>query len=136
MKKMIILTLLLILISTSKAEIVVIGNLNNTLNSLTKKQVQAIFMGRTRSISGGKRILPVDSTGLRTAFYEKLTNRSIKQIDAYWARLTFSGQSSPPPVLSNQQNIIDVVQKKEGKIAYISREQLDETKVKLLYVVN
>lgn len=136
MKKIILRTLLLVFLSTSRADIVVIGNLSNKVNSLTKKQVQAIFMGRTRSISGGKRILPVDSVGLRTVFYEKLTNRSIKQIDAYWARLTFSGQSSPPSVLSNQQNIIDAVQQKEGKIAYISREQLDETKVKLLYVVN
>lgn len=134
--KIIILTLLLILAPTSRSEIVVIGHINNPLSSLTRKQVQAIFMGRIRSISGRQRILPVDSVDLRTEFYEALTNRPIKQIDAYWARLTFSGESSPPPVLSKQQNIIDVVQKKEGKIAYISREKLDETKVKVLYVVN
>lgn len=134
--KIIILTLLLIFAPTSRSEIVVIGHINNPLSSLTRKQVQAIFMGRIRSISGRQRILPVDSVDLRTEFYEALTNRPIKQIDAYWARLTFSGESSPPPVLSKQQNIIDVVQKKEGKIAYISREKLDETKVKVLYVVN
>ena len=135
MKKNILFTLLLMMSPLVVADIIVIGNLENKLNLLTKKQVQAIFMGRTRSFSNGIRALPLDEVGLRTEFYEKLTHRSIRQIDAYWARMTFGGKSSPPPMEQGQQNIIDEVRKTKGKIAYISREQLDETRVKVLFTV-
>ena len=135
MKKIISLTLFLTFTSLANAEIVVIGNLDSKLSSLTKKQVQAIFMGRTRSFSNGIRALPLDEANLRVEFYEKLTHRSIGQIDAYWARMTFSGQSPPPPVKYNQQSIIIDVINSKGKIAYINREYLDETQVKLLFTV-
>ncbi len=78
--------LLFLLLSNSallaSAEIVVIGNLDNELTSLTKKQVQEIFLGRTRTYSNGIRALPFDVPDLRIEFYEKLTNRPIEQINA------------------------------------------------------
>jgi len=136
MKKFILLLLLSIFISTPVfAEILVIGNLGNEVSSLTKKQVQEIFMGRTRTFSNGVRALPLDVTDLRVEFYEKLTNRPIEQINAYWARLTFSGRSSPPSLKPNQQAVIDAVKNGKGVVAYIEREKVDETQVKLLFVV-
>lgn len=135
MKKRLLLALLLMMAPIVTAEIVVIGNLENELVSLTKKQVQAIFMGRTRSFSNGIRALPIDEVHLRSEFYENLTQRPIQQIDAYWARITFSGQSSPPPVKKDQQSIIDEVKKSKGKIAYINKDLLDETQVKVLFSV-
>lgn len=136
MKKIISSALLLVSSLTIADDIVVIGNIDNELNELTKRQVIAIFMGRTRSFSNGVRARPLDEESLRNAFYEQLTHRSIKQIDAYWARLTFSGQTSPPPVREGQQDIIDEVKKSKGKIAYISQAELDETQVKVLYRIS
>ncbi|MCK5889664.1 MAG: hypothetical protein KAG19_06960 [Methylococcales bacterium] len=136
MKNMLIAALLLMFSSIATAEIVVIGSLDNELNSLTKRQVIAIFMGRTRSFSNGVRALPLDEESLRNEFYETLTHRSIKQIDAYWARLTFSGQTSSPPMRQSQQHIIDEVKISKGKIAYIRKEDLaDDSQVKILFSV-
>lgn len=136
MKKILLLTLLFTqpLLVTAH-EIIVIGNIGNTLESLTKRQVIAIFMGRTRSFSNGVRARPLDEASLRNEFYERLTDRSIKQIDAYWARLTFSGQTSSPPVRKSQQRIIDEVEKSKGKIAYISKVELTNRRVKVLFSV-
>ncbi|MEE9337883.1 MAG: hypothetical protein V3U87_07360 [Methylococcaceae bacterium] len=117
------------------SEIMVIGNLNNNLKELTKKQVQAIFMGRTRILTNGVRAIPLDVSNLRDEFYEKLTNRPIEQINAYWARLTFGGQSSPPVLKPDQQSVIDSVKNGKGVITYINSDRIDETKVKLLFVL-
>lgn len=136
MKKIILLPLLFLfscIVTATADEIVVIGNIGNELNSLTKREVIAIFMGRTRLFPNGVRARPLDESELRDEFYEGLTSRSIKQIDAYWARLTFSGNSSPPPIKHGQQDIISEVKKSKGKIAYIKASQLDETGVKVLY---
>jgi ABC-type phosphate transport system substrate-binding protein len=131
--------LLFLLLSNSallaSAEIVVIGNLDNELTSLTKKQVQEIFLGRTRTYSNGIRALPFDVPDLRIEFYEKLTNRPIEQINAYWARLIFSGRASPPSDRPDQKSVINTVKNAKGVIAYIERKQLDETQIKLLYVI-
>ncbi|MCK5829786.1 MAG: hypothetical protein KAH20_05745 [Methylococcales bacterium] len=136
MKKIISLALLLVCSFQVTAEdIVVIGNIDNTLNILTKRQVIAIFMGRTRKFSNGIRALPLDEASLRNEFYERLTHRSISQIDAYWARLTFSGSAPLPPVRQDQQSIITEVKKAKGKIAYIKKNQLDESQVKLLFSI-
>jgi len=121
--------------SVAFAEIVVIGNIHNNVPLMTKKQVQEIFLGRTRTFSNGIRALPLDVVGLRSKFYKKLTNRPIEQINAYWARLKFSGRSSPPHLKPDQQSAISAVSSGKGVIAYIDRDQLDETQVKVLFIV-
>jgi ABC-type phosphate transport system substrate-binding protein len=135
MKKSILFLFLLAFAPTIFSEIMVIGNLNINLNELTKKQVQAIFMGRTRKLTNGVRAIPLDDSNLRNEFYEKLTHRPIEQINAYWARLTFGGQSSPPAVKPNQQSVIDAVKKGTGVIAYIDSKEIDVTQVKLLFIL-
>ncbi len=135
MKKTILFLLLLVFAPHVFSEIMVIGNLNSNLSGLTKKQVQAIFMGRTHMLTRGVRAIPLDLSNLRDEFYKKLTHRPIEQINAYWARLTFGGQSSPPTLKPNQQSVIDTVKEGTGVIAYIDSEQIDETQVKLLFVL-
>jgi ABC-type phosphate transport system substrate-binding protein len=135
MKKIIILLLLFACTPLVSAEIMIIGNLNNTVNELTKKQVQAIFMGRKRMLSNGVRAIPMDSSDLRNEFYEKLTHRSIEQINAYWARLMFGGRASPPLLKPDQQSVIEAVKTSKGMIAYIDSELIDETQVKLLFIL-
>ena len=121
--------------ATASAELVVIGNLENEVSSLNQKQVQEIFLGRTRSFKNGKRVVPFEVAGLRATFYEKLTRRSIEQINAYWARLLFSGRSTPPSLLSNQEMVIEAVKNRPGGIAYVESEYVDKTQVKVLFVV-
>jgi len=133
MKKIIILLLLSVFSSQLFAELVIIGNLENNIAApMTKKQVQELFMGRARFFSNGLRAVPLDVSDLRSSFYQRLTNRPIEQINAYWARLTFSGHSVPPAVLENQQAIINAVKQSKGGIAYIEGDNIDDSQVKLL----
>ena len=133
MKKFIIALLLLVSSTYTVAEIVIIGNLENNQQTLTALQVKDIFMGRTRAFPNGEFASPYDQLGLRTKFYQSLTNRPIEQINAYWARLMFSGQTSPPKKLADDESIIKKVQENKGAIGYINKENLNEKKVRVFY---
>ena len=137
MKKIIILLFLSVFSSPLFAELVIIGNLENNISvPMTKKQVQELFMGRARFFSNGLRAMPLDVSDLRSRFYQQLTNRPIEQINAYWARLTFSGHAFPPAILKDQQAIINAVKQSKGGIGYIERDKADASQVKLLLEIN
>lgn len=118
------------------ADIVVIGNVNNDLDSMTQKQVVDVFMGRTRLLPNGSFALPVDEPIARGVFYKALTKRPIEQIDAYWARIMFSGQATPPMKLPNSEAVIKVVMENRGAIGYVDSEMVNEDDVHVLFHLN
>jgi ABC-type phosphate transport system substrate-binding protein len=126
---MLLISLLLVMFMPSaRAELAIIVHINNKVDSLTAKQVQDIFMGRSRTFPNDKYALPIDqSSPLRAEFYQKLTGRPVEQVNAYWARIMFTGQASPPQQLPDDKTILQTVRENEGAIGYIDSEQVDKT---------
>lgn len=111
-----------------RAEILVIGHVKNGIENLTAKQVQDIYLGRGRILPNGKFALPIDQPSpLRAEFYEKLTGRPVEQINAYWARIMFTGQASPPQQLPGDEAVMQTVRENEGAIGYIDKASIDQT---------
>ena len=120
--------LTLALTPAASADLAVIANLRNNVSALTTEQVQDVFLGRTRSFPNHRYALPFDQASpLRAEFYEKLTGRPVAQIDAYWARIMFTGQGSPPPKLPDDRAILQMVRENEGAIGYIDKLSVDNT---------
>jgi len=127
---------LLLMVFAVHAEVAVIGNLHNPTEALSAKQVQDIFLGRTRTFPDGRFALPIDqSSDLRGEFYQKLTSRPVEQINAYWARIMFTGQASPPLQLPDDEAVLKVVRENEGAIGYVSKPHVDTT-VRVLLQLN
>ncbi|MBU1424317.1 MAG: hypothetical protein KKH12_15060 [Gammaproteobacteria bacterium] len=106
----------------AEPDITVIANGNNELGSLTRKQIADIYMGRITSLPNGSIPLPLDYQGdseVRTRFYKSITGKNMAQINAYWARLSFTGQGNPPRRLSNKATILQVVEKNQGALGYV-----------------
>jgi len=121
-----ILLALLLTIGSAKADLVVIGHPKSGVEALNAKQVQDIYLGRTRAFPNLKFALPIDQANYRRAeFYELLTGRSLEQINAYWARIVFTGQASPPLQLPNDAAVLSTVRDNEGAIGYIDRASVD-----------
>ncbi len=136
MKKLIQTLLLFFLFSLQvRAELAVIGNLNSPVTSLSKQEVQDIFMGRTRSLPNGNFALPLDFQELRADFYTKLTARPIEQINAYWARIMFSGQGSPPMTLPDEQAVLKTVSENKGALAYVDSKRVNPKLVRVLLIL-
>ncbi len=136
MKKILITFFLFFFAISTQAEIVVIGNLKNNLLSLNSIQVEDIFMGRTRSLPNGRFALPVDQSTLRSEFYQKLTARPIEQINAYWARIMFTGQTSPPMILPDDNAVLSMVNENKDAIGYIDRKNINNNNVRILLILN
>ncbi|MFZ2449261.1 MAG: hypothetical protein WAW36_01930 [Methylovulum miyakonense] len=119
----------------AQADVAVIAHIKSNFSSLTAKQVQDIFMGRTRIFPNGKFALPIDqSSPLRAEFYEELTGRPVEQINAYWARIMFTGQASPPQRLPDDEAVLQTVRENEGAIGYIDKTRVDGT-IRVLLLV-
>jgi len=114
--------------SSAQAELAIIAHVKNNIDALTEKQVQDIFLGHTRLFPNGKFALPIDqSSPLRAEFYEKLTARPVEQINAYWARIMFTGQASPPQQLPDDEAVLQTVRENEGAIGYIDTSRVDKS---------
>ncbi len=128
MGKLLIALLLVVFMPSAQAELAIIVHINNKVASLTAKEVQDIFLGRSRTFPHGKFALPIDqSSSLRAEFYQKLTGRPVEQINAYWARIMFTGQASPPQQLPDDKAVLQTVRENEGAIGYIDTAQVDKT---------
>ena len=106
----------------AEPDITIIANSNNELGSITRKQVADIYMGRITSLPNGSIPLPLDYQGdsaVRTRFYQSITGKNMAQINAYWARLSFTGQANPPRRLADKAVIIQVVGKNPGALGYV-----------------
>jgi ABC-type phosphate transport system substrate-binding protein len=52
---------------------------------------------------------------------------SLKRLNAYWARLQFSGAVQPPPEISDSQSVRDLVRHNKNAIGYIEASQVDDS---------
>ncbi len=136
MRHFLITLLLVLFMPSAQAELAVIAHIKNNIGVLSAKQVQDIFMGRTRNFPNGRFALPIDqSSPLRAEFYQKLTGRPVEQVNAYWARIMFTGQASPPQQLPDDEAVLQTVRENEGAIGYINQIRVDKT-VRVLLLIN
>lgn len=122
--------------AAAASEIAIIAHRDNPLRSLTPREVSDLYLGRLRSLSVDPGSLPalydhpVDHE-LRARFFHQLNGMSLKQINAYWARLRFSGAVLPPETLPNSRAVVDAVGKNPGAIGYVDAGSIDSS-VKVL----
>lgn len=125
------------LASAHAAEIAVVVNPNNPVSVMTAREVSDLYLGRSRSFVLDDQKIPAavyeqpqDST-LRESFFRALNGMNLKQLNAYWARLRFSGEVLPPMVLPDSRLVLDAVSRNRGGIGYIDAALVD-TSVKVV----
>jgi ABC-type phosphate transport system substrate-binding protein len=110
------------------AEPVVVVNARSAVPKLSRDEVINIFLGRYRQLPTGETALPIDQpegSALRSEFYRKLVNKEPNEINAYWARLIFSGKTAPPKEALSPAEVVSSLLAHPGAIAYLERSQLD-----------
>ncbi|MGF1767381.1 hypothetical protein L4D06_08340 [Enterovibrio makurazakiensis] len=112
-----------------RAELVVVVNQENPVADLSTRQVVDLYMGRFNAYPDGSEVLTTDlpnNSPVREAFYRQLVGKSVAQINAYWARLLFTGKSEPPQTVPSIDDVIDYVKKNKNAIAYINEAELTQ----------
>jgi ABC-type phosphate transport system substrate-binding protein len=104
--------------------IVVIVNPRSGVEKLSKDEIIDIFLGRYRKLPGGRVALPIDvaeASSERARFYNLLVKKTSAEMSSYWARLVFSGQTSPPFQVPDARTALELVQSSPNAIAYVDR---------------
>lgn len=108
--------------------LVVIVNPASGVQKLSRDDAINIFMGRYRKLPSGIMAFPIDigsQTPERKRFYDLLVRKALPEVDAYWARLVFSGQTSPPLQAPDGRTAVQLVAGNRSAIAYVDRALVD-----------
>ena len=131
-----VLSSLLVLPVQAYADLVVVVNPDNKTEQLTKTQIINIFLGNNREYPGGLPAKPIDlpgSSSEKALFYRGLVNKDLDQMAAYWSRLVFAGNTSPPTSVANGQDVMQIVASNKNAIGYVDRKYVDTTRVKIVF---
>jgi ABC-type phosphate transport system substrate-binding protein len=106
--------------NTTWADPVVIVHPSNSA-SIDAEQVAKIFMGQTKTFSGGAEATPVDlkEGPVREDFGNKILKKNPSQLKALWARQIFTGGAKPPRELASEDEVLKFVASTPGAIGYV-----------------
>lgn len=112
-----------------RADIYVVVNATNPVQAMTRKDALNLFMGRTRAFTTADFAAPFDlprDHAVRDQFYQLLTGMGPAQVNSYWARLTFTGQTLPPRAVVDEAALAETVRRNPAAIGYLSQEPADK----------
>lgn len=123
------LLLLALFAAPVRADLVLIANPKSGIERLKQDEVVNIFLGRYRRLPSGLTAEPLDQPAdsePKARFYRQLVGKSLAEINAYWARLMFSGKTLPPLSVASSDEAIQQVAARPGALAYVERAKADK----------
>ena len=119
-------TLLAALAAPVAAEIVVIVHPESSVRALSTQQISDLYLGRLRAVDGTPvQLLDLaDDTSLRMRFFKSINGMDLPRVNAYWARLQFSGNVLAPLQIANPEALREAVSRNRRAIGYIEASQV------------
>lgn len=111
----------------SSNELVVIAHPDSPLRVVTADQISDLYLGRTRSLAPSVVVEAIDQardSEERKRFYQRINGMPIRQVNAYWARLQFSGAIQPPLHVGNSEAVVQAVRQNPNAVGYVDSRQL------------
>jgi ABC-type phosphate transport system substrate-binding protein len=112
----------------ANAEVAVIVKPKNPAASHTAQQVAALYLGNATTFPSGGPAAMADqpeAAGIRGDFYQKATGRTVAQVRATWARITFTGKGTPPKELKSDADVKAFVAADPRAIGYVDASAVD-----------
>jgi len=120
----------------TQAAIAVIVHLDN-YEKINEAQLRNLYLGKMKTFPSGADVNVLDLTpqnSVREAFTRQVLRRSESNLNAYWARMLFSSQGRPPPMLNTPQEVLNIVSHDKKAIAYIDLDAVDTNRVRVIMV--
>ena len=143
-EKTMIIGILTVLVSTvtvvaSGQEFKIVVNQTNSSETISKQELDDIFLKKTGTWSNGRPVIPVDQTAsssTREGFSKAIFGREVNSIKSHWQRQIFSGRGVPPPEKSSDDEVLAFVRVNSGAIGYVSSAADIGSGVKVLEITN
>lgn len=122
MKKLIFLILIFSTFSLWAQNIVVITNIANPVNQITKDQIQDYYFKRNRNWPHGEPIRffdRSDNSTIRNIFLRDFIQKSSRQVDQFWIGQKFNTGDSAPTQVNSDHLSMNLVSRFAGGISYV-----------------
>jgi ABC-type phosphate transport system substrate-binding protein len=117
----------------------VIVNAQNPVESMSRTDVAKLFLDRSARWPEGGTAAPVDlslTSAVRAAFSRDVLGFTLPAVKNYWDKRMMANHEMPPPVRSNDAEIIAYVAKNKAGIGYVSGAAPLEPAVKVLKLLD
>jgi ABC-type phosphate transport system substrate-binding protein len=130
------LSLLLLASSSWALDIVLVAHPDTQVEILSQQDVELIFLGKKSTWKDGSRIVPhVQAQSSTTdSFLREMLNLTYFQYYRYWRNALFTGQGSPPKVLTDDNEITKRLLSTPGGIGYVSQKPDRDSGLKVVAV--
>jgi len=119
----------------TQADIVVVMSAKSNVTNLSKDNVSAIFLGKTATLPDGIQAVPIEQDAGQAAykeFHRLVTEKSDAQLNAYWAKMVFSGKGNPPREVANNDEVLKIIVANPSMIGYLDKLAVNRT-VKVVF---
>ncbi|MDG5767583.1 substrate-binding domain-containing protein [Balneolales bacterium ANBcel1] len=103
----------------------VIVNNDNSVASISKSDLSAIFLKTNTRWADGSTIEPVDQSArsaVREVFSQEVHGRNVGAIRSHWQQAAFSGAGTAPLERGSDADVVQFVQSNPGAIGYVSAD--------------
>jgi ABC-type phosphate transport system substrate-binding protein len=117
------------------AESVVIVHPSNTVAALEQKQVQRIFLGKTKSFPEGDEAIPInqpEDTAITQSFAKQVLKKTPSQLKSYWTKLLFTGGGAPPKEVGSDAEVVALVSANPNVIGFVDSASINDS-VKVVF---
>lgn len=135
--RMLMIAMNVLLINISQADIYVIAHRDSAIETLDKHQVRDLYLSRSQNIAGISDITLFDraDADLRERFVQSIVGMSVRQFDAYWARLVFAGRVLPLSEAAENEELLRELKSNSNALGYMDNKPTSP-RVKILLVVS
>ena len=107
------------------ADYKVVANKTVSAGSLSKSELQAIFLGEKSKWDDGKpiKIVVLEEGEAHKAFLQSVVGKTPSQFENYWKKLIFTGKAAAPKSFGDTSALVDFVASHSGTIGYVSADQ-------------
>ena len=96
--------------------------------SMSKLDIQRIFLGKNNLFPDGEPVLPIEPEKNDVAhdvFLQKVLKKTPRQIRAYRTKQIFTGRGNPPKQAESTEELLALVASNKRYIAYLSSDLVD-----------
>jgi len=125
------------IVSSVRAEIVVITNKATKLHGITLAEVRELYLGKNKSLSNGQRLVAADQamgTDIHKQFYKKVLGMTENELSRYWAKRRVTRKFKPPKIIIGDIAMKQWIAITPDNIGYIDSKSLDSS-VKVLLII-
>lgn len=104
------------------ADVAIIVHPGNANASLSEADFTRIYLGRKDTFPDGSRAVPVNlaaDDAVRTDMEQNMLRKSPSQMKAYWTKLMFTGEGTPPEEVADTAAMLKRVSSDPNAIGYV-----------------